>query len=151
MMKVVIQQAHKSHIARIVDFQVAMALETENLELSGETVQRGVQAVFDDPSKGKYLVAMANREIVATTLLTPEWSDWRNGFVYWIQSVYVLPGYRDQRIFATMYEHIKELVMQDDHLLGLRLYVDKTNEQAQKVYEKLGMNGEHYKLFEWMK
>lgn len=151
MMKVVVQQAHKSHVKRIVDFQVAMALETENLELSREMVTRGVRAVFDDPSKGKYLVAIGNQEVVATTLLTPEWSDWRNGFVYWIQSVYVLPGYRGQRIFATMYEHIKGLVMQDDHLLGLRLYVDKTNERAQKVYEKLGMNGEHYKLFEWMK
>ncbi|MCF8338418.1 MAG: GNAT family N-acetyltransferase [Bacteroidales bacterium] len=150
-MKVVVEQAHKSHIARIVDFQIAMALETENLELNREMVNRGVRAVFDDPSKGKYLVAIGNQEVVATTLLTPEWSDWRNGFVYWIQSVYVLPGYRDQRIFSTMYEHIKGLVMQDDHLLGLRLYVDKTNEQAQKVYEKLAMNGEHYKLFEWMK
>lgn len=151
MMKVAVKYAHKRHIARIVDFQVAMARETENLELDREMVNKGVRAVFDDPSKGQYLVALENRKVVASTLLTPEWSDWRNGFVYWVQSVYVLPQYRERRIFATIYKHIKEVVMRDDHLLGLRLYVDKTNDRAQKVYEKLGMNGEHYKLFEWMK
>ncbi|MCF8332735.1 MAG: GNAT family N-acetyltransferase [Bacteroidales bacterium] len=151
MMKVVVEQARKRHIARIVDFQIAMAQETEEVDLDRETATKGVSAVFDDLSKGQYLVALENQQLIGTTLLTPEWSDWRNGYVYWIQSVYVLPEYRGKRVFATIYEHIKRLVMQHESLIGLRLYVDKTNEKAQKVYEKLGMNGEHYKLFEWMK
>ncbi|MCF8230937.1 MAG: GNAT family N-acetyltransferase [Bacteroidales bacterium] len=150
-MKVVVEQARKRHIARIVDFQIAMAQETEEVDLDRETATKGVSAVFDDLSKGQYLVALENQQLIGTTLLTPEWSDWRNGYVYWIQSVYVLPEYRGKRVFATIYEHIKRLVMQHESLIGLRLYVDKTNEKAQKVYEKLGMNGEHYKLFEWMK
>ncbi|MBE0641297.1 MAG: GNAT family N-acetyltransferase, partial [Bacteroidales bacterium] len=79
-----------------------------------------------------------------------EWSDWRNGWVWWIQSVYVLPEYRGKGVYAEMYAYLKEIVVRNTEVLGLRLYVDQRNVQACKVYERLGMNGDHYSLYEWM-
>ena len=84
-------------------------------------------------------------------MITYEWSDWRNGNVYWIQSVYVLPEYRGKGVFKEMYLHIKLSVKETPGLSGIRLYVDKHNHRAQKVYNKIGMDGSHYQLFEWMK
>lgn len=84
-------------------------------------------------------------------LNTFEWSDWRNGNIIWFQSVYVMPEYRKLGILKKMYAHVKTLVKADDHLVGIRLYVDKGNDRAQKVYQALGMNGEHYDTYEWMK
>ncbi len=135
----------------IIDFQRKMAKETENLELDNNTIDKGVHAVFEDSSKGTYYVAEDNGKVIASLMTTYEWSDWRNGCVLWIQSVYVLPEYRQKGVYKQMYEHLKQMVIESDKYLGLRLYVDLTNERAQKVYTKLGMNGEHYKLFEWFK
>ena len=84
-------------------------------------------------------------------MITYEWSDWRNGNVWWIQSVYVVPEFRGQRVYAGLYEHVQALVEADDALRGIRLYVDRRNVAAQQVYTRLGMNGEHYQVFEWMK
>ena len=136
----------------IADYQVRMALETENLKLDPLTVNLGVQAVFDSPEKGKYFVAEDNGTVVGCLLTIPEWSDWRNGTVLWIHSVYVLPEYRSKGVFKMLYQNLVDLVNSPDNdLRGLRLYVDKTNQAAQQVYEKLGMNGEHYHLYEWLK
>jgi len=128
-----------------------MARETEELELDLDVLTRGVQAVFDDDSRGRYFVAERGGEVVASLMITFEWSDWRNGTVWWIQSVYVVPDCRKQRVYAGLYEHVKTLVLGDDSIRGIRLYVDKRNAGAQAAYERLGMNGEHYKVFEWMK
>lgn len=135
----------------IIDFQQKMAKETEDLELDNKTITKGVHAVFEDSSKGTYYVAEDNGKVIASLMTTYEWSDWRNGCVLWIQSVYVLPEYRQKGVYKQMYEHLKQLVIASEKYLGLRLYVDLTNKRAQKVYTKLGMNGEHYKLFEWFK
>lgn len=151
LMKIFIRNGQKADIPKIVEFQIAMAKETESLDLDKTTVSKGVRAVFEDSSKGRYFVATEDEKLIASTLLTPEWSDWRNGFVYWLQSVYVLPEYRGKKVFSKIYHHIQNLSLKDEKIMGLRLYVDITNHKAQKVYEKLGMDGDHYKLFEWMK
>lgn len=135
----------------IADYQIKMALETESMKLDPPTVELGVSAVFDDPSKGKYWLAESNGQVVGCLLTVPEWSDWRNGTVLWIHSVYVHPDFRKQGVYRLLYSHLKEMVSSSKELRGLRLYVDKTNTQAQKVYEVLGMSGEHYHLYEWMK
>jgi ribosomal protein S18 acetylase RimI-like enzyme len=135
----------------ISDFQVKMALETENMKLDPPTVNLGVTAVMDDPSKGKYWLAEVDGNVVGCLLTVPEWSDWRNGTVLWIHSVYVQDEFRKHGVFKSLYTHLKDMVNEAPDLRGLRLYVDKTNTKAQKVYESLGMSGEHYHLFEWMK
>lgn len=135
----------------IVDFQIAMALETEDLTLDRETCSRGVRAVFENPALGEYFVAEGEDGVVASTLITHEWSDWRNGLVWWIQSVYVAPGGRRQGIYAGLYAYLQALANENPQICGIRLYVDLRNSSAQEVYTRLGMNGEHYRLFEWMK
>ncbi|MCF8303200.1 MAG: GNAT family N-acetyltransferase [Bacteroidales bacterium] len=148
--KIKIMEALPDEWKVITDFQQKMALETENISLDAETVKKGVQQVFTDHSKGRYYLAKHDGEVVASMLTTFEWSDWRNGTVLWLQSVYVLPDYRKKGIFRMMYHHIKQKVENTESLVGIRLYVDKTNKVAQKVYESLGMSGDHYQLFEWM-
>ena len=128
-----------------------MAWETEELALSLETVTDGVQGVFDDPTKGEYWIAEREGEVVGSLLTVPEWSDWRNGTVLWIHSVYVVPGTRKQGVFRALYENLRVRVESSDHLKGLRLYVETGNRNAQKVYEKMGMSADHYQLFEWLK
>tara|TARA_Y100000590_G_scaffold291057_1_gene327749 strand:+ start:80205 stop:80591 length:387 start_codon:yes stop_codon:yes gene_type:complete len=128
-----------------------MALETEALELREETVRSGVTAVFEDPSKGRYLVAELEEKPVGVLLIVTEWSEWRNSTVYWIHSLFIKKEYRGQGIYKRMYEHIKEEVLNDPRLAGIRLNVDKRNKDAVKVYEALGMSDEHYRMFEWLK
>ena len=136
----------------IADYQVKMAFETENgLKLDPPTVNLGVTAVMDDPSKGKYWLAEVDGQVVGCLLTVPEWSDWRNGTVLWIHSVYVHPDFRKHGVYKSLYQHLVEMVKESPDLRGLRLYVDKTNTRAQKVYESLGMNQDHYSLYEWMK
>ncbi len=145
-----IKFALPEHQDTIADFQIKMALETESLQLKPETVRSGVRAVFDDSAKGKYLVAVENNIAVATLLIVPEWSDWRNGTIFWIHSVYVVPSHRQQSIFSKMYRFLKDMMDKDSSIKGIRLYVDKSNSIAQKVYKSLGMINDHYDLFEDM-
>jgi len=135
----------------IAGFQLKMAIETENLQLDTETVGKGVKAVFEKPELGQYFVAEKDGQIIASMLTTFEWSDWRNAQVWWLQSVYVIPEFRRQGIFKRMYDFVKILAESDANVGGIRLYVDKTNVRAQEVYKAVGMNGEHYQVFEWMK
>ncbi|HFB61671.1 MAG TPA: GNAT family N-acetyltransferase [Bacteroidetes bacterium] len=135
----------------IASFQKKMAWETEGLPLDEETVNEGVLHVLRNPEKGKYFVADDDGRVVASLLITYEWSDWRNQQVLWIQSVYVLPEFRKKGVFKTLYNHIKDWALGDKNVAGIRLYVDKTNQKAMEVYRRLGMNGEHYRLFEWLK
>src|SRR3954453_649558 len=136
-----------SDVSVIADFQLAMARETEELDLDRRILTDGVQAVFDDPSRGRYFLAESDGTVIASLMITYEWSDWRNGNVWWIQSVYVRPEFRGQRVYAGLYEHVKQLVQANDALRGIRLYVDRRNVSAQSVYTRLGMNGEHYQVF----
>ncbi|MBX2913628.1 MAG: GNAT family N-acetyltransferase [Cyclobacteriaceae bacterium] len=134
----------------IIDFQLKMALETEGVQLDYHTVTEGVHAVFKDATKGAYYVALEAGKVVGSLMTTYEWSDWRFGTVLWIQSVYIVPEARGKGVFKKMYQHIQQLVTPQSGYRGIRLYVDKTNVAAQKVYESLGMNGEHYQMYEWM-
>ena len=147
----IVRQANDKDSTSIVEFQLAMALETEQLQLHEPTVIKGVSAVFADSSKGTYYVAEAEGKVVGSLLTTFEWSDWRNGTVLWIQSVYVRPEFRKRSIFSRLYKHIQEKVAANPDLRGIRLYADKTNTSAHGVYEHLGMTAEHYQMYEWMK
>jgi len=135
----------------IAQNQVSMALETEQFRLELHTVSEGVIAVLNNPQRGFYIIAETDDARAGCLLITPEWSDWRNAWVWWIQSVYVLPEFRKSGIFGTMYDYIRQLVQQRPDVSGIRLYVDKTNRSAREVYTKIGMNGEHYLTYEWMK
>jgi len=145
------RDAVRADAPAIVEFQIAMARETEDVALDRAILTRGVDAVFDDPSHGRYYVAESGGEVIGSLLITYEWSDWRNGMVWWIQSVYVLPAFRGRGVYAGLYAHIKTIVEPDPSIRGIRLYVDNRNAAAQQVYARLGMEGEHYRVFEWMK
>jgi ribosomal protein S18 acetylase RimI-like enzyme len=137
----------------IVQAQVSMAFETEGLTLFEGVVERGVQAVLDDPAKGKYYLAVdsSTDQPLACLLTIPEWSDWRNGTVLWIHSLYVSPSARKTGIFKILYDHLKKKVETSPDLRGIRLYVDKRNQRAQDAYERVGMSKEHYEMYEWLK
>lgn len=146
-----IREARPGDAPAIVEFQLLMARETEDLALDRETVTRGVTAVFADPGKGIYWVAGRDGRITGSLLTTFEWSDWRNGTVLWVQSVYVLPEERGRGVYRALYERVKARVRESPDLKGIRLYVDRRNTAAQRVYERLGMTREHYDMFEWLK
>ncbi len=147
-----ITKANPEDTANIVAFQMKMAMETEGMQLDESIVQQGVRAVFQDRSKGIYYVAKIHEKTVGSMLTTFEWSDWRNGQIVWIQSVFVDQDYRGQRVFSKMYAYLQDIVRDaENNYCGLRLYVDKSNVAAQKVYDSLGMQNHHYDLYEWMK
>jgi GNAT superfamily N-acetyltransferase len=146
-----VRTAVPSDYSLIVDFQLKMAHETESIALDEDQLTKGVQAIFEHNEKGKYFIAEYEGEAVASLMISFEWSDWRNSTIWWIQSVYVMPQHRRKGIYASMYEHIRQLAMVEKAVGGIRLYVDKSNEIAKKTYAALGMNGEHYQVFEWMK
>ena len=135
----------------MVEFQIRMAWETERITLDRNTVTAGVRAVFEDPRKGTYWVAERDGGLVGSLLALPEWSDWRNGTVLWIHSLYVVPEARRQGVFSLLYGTLKRHVDSSPDLKGLRLYVEKQNRVARTVYESLGMTDEHYQLYEWLK
>lgn len=147
----IVREATPQDIPALIQFQKNMAWETEKVTLQDAIVHLGIQNLFADPAKGKYYVAEEDKKIIGCLMTTYEWSDWRNGNVLWIQSVYIDQASRGKGVYKKLYEHIQQLVNQDAGLRGIRLYVDKTNKNAQQVYQKLGMNGEHYQVFEWMK
>jgi GNAT superfamily N-acetyltransferase len=150
-MSVTYREATLADLDTIVHFQNEMARETEGLTLDPKILARGVCGVFEDRFRGQYLVAERYNRVIASTLITYEWSDWRDGTVWWIQSVYVVPEARRQGVYAGLYAYVRELAKSDDRVKGIRLYVDRRNAVAQAVYTRLGMNGEHYQVFEWMK
>lgn len=146
-----IRTANRDDASKILEFQLNLANETENVALDKLVTTKGIKAVFDDPGKGVYYVAVYNNEVIGCFLITFEWSEWRNGVVWWLQSVYVDASHRRNGVFKKMYNYIIQTVSQDSSILGLRLYVDKSNLRAQKVYGNLGMNGDHYTVYETMK
>lgn len=134
-------------VALIAQFQVDMAMESEGLTLDAEKVLSGVSAVMKDNSKGKYLVARLDEHIIASLMITREWSDWNCEWYWWIQSVYVLPSYRGKGIFSAMYSKVKEMA-REEGVAQIRLYVDKENIKARNVYQRLGMNECHYLMYD---
>ena len=138
---------------RLTDFQMQMALETEGAELDRRIVSQGIKSLLDDPHKATYFVAEFEgvKGIVGCLMITDEWSDWRNGWVWWVQSLYVLPEYRNKGVFTALFEHVWTIVDSTSDVKGIRLYVDKRNTRAQEVYKSIGMTGEHYITYELMK
>lgn len=143
-----IRTARRADIPRLVEFNQAMALETEGKRLDTDVLTAGVSAVFDDSAKGFYVVAEESGEIAGGLLVTYEWSDWRNGWFWWIQSVYIVREFRGQKIYRKMYEFVKQKAEEAGGVCGFRLYVEKENEHAQRVYEKLGMAETYYLMYE---
>jgi len=146
---IIIRRATAADAPAIISFQQAMAMETEGMELETDVITGGVTAVFNDSTKGQYYVAEDHGTVVASLMITCEWSDWRNANIWWFQSVYVIPEYRRMGIFRMMYDHIKKEGTESG-IAGLRLYVESENVRAQKTYEAMGMNSSHYRTYEWM-
>ncbi|MBS1796173.1 MAG: GNAT family N-acetyltransferase [Acidobacteria bacterium] len=142
-----IRLAEETDVPALVEFNQAMALETEGKNLDAGVLRRGVEAVFDDDKKGFYAVAEEAGRIVGGLMVTYEWSDWRDGWFWWIQSVYVLPDRRGRGVYRRLYEFVRERA-RDRRVCGFRLYVERENEGAQKVYEKLGMKASYYLMYE---
>ncbi|RJP25719.1 MAG: GNAT family N-acetyltransferase [Candidatus Omnitrophota bacterium] len=132
----------------IVEFNAAMAMETERLKLDRGCLSTGVRATLSDRAKGWYYLAVDDDVVVGQTMITLEWSDWRNGYWWWIQSVYVLPDWRRKGVFRALYETIAEEAKQAGNAVGLRLYVDRENHKAQETYVKLGMSASYYQFYE---
>ena len=145
-----VRKANPEDANVIIDFQEKMAWETEQLKLDRDKISNGVKAVFNNPVRGQYWVAWKDNRIIASLLITCEWSDWRNTDVWWFQSVYVLPEYRRKGVFRKMYSSIKDEA-EKKGIAGLRLYVETNNIPAQQTYESLGMKSEHYRMYEWLK
>ncbi|HVY68336.1 MAG TPA: GNAT family N-acetyltransferase, partial [Verrucomicrobiae bacterium] len=123
----------------IAEFNIRLARETESKALEPERVRGGVEALINDPAKGFYFVAEADGEVAGQICVTFEWSDWRNGNFWWIQSVYVLAEQRGKGIFTALFQHVEKLARDRQDVCGLRLYVEQENHRAQQVYEKLGL------------
>lgn len=144
----IIRQALSQDIAELAEFNISMARETEGAELIPEVIASGVKGMIENPQRGYYLVVELDNGIQASLMVTTEWSDWRNGMFWWIQSVYVRPAYRRQGLYRELYARVKELAEQEPSVCGFRLYVERENTNAQKSYESLGMVETEYKLFE---
>ena len=144
----IIRQALSQDAAELAEFNINMARETERIELIPEVISAGVKGMIENPERGFYLVVELDNGIQASLMVTTEWSDWRNGMFWWIQSVYVRPAYRRQGLYRELYARVKELAEQEASVCGFRLYVERDNVNAQKTYQSLGMLETEYKLFE---
>jgi ribosomal protein S18 acetylase RimI-like enzyme len=127
---------------------VELARESENLALEPARVRAGVEALLRDPAKGTYFVAEAGGEVVGQLLITHEWSDWRNGDFWWLQSVYVRPDSRRRGVFQALFAHVLAKAKERTDVAGVRLYVEQSNAPALKTYERLGFEETHYRVME---
>ncbi len=143
-----VRPARQEDAPRLVAGNVAMALETEGRQLDPQHIVPGVAAVLRDPAKGHYFVAEVAGALVGQLLVTSEWSDWRNGTFWWIQSVYVWPGYRGRGVYKALHDWVEARARADPTVCGLRLYVERANARAQAVYQRHGMHCTGYRLFE---
>ena len=143
-----IRPASLDDLDTVVDFNRRLAFESENKELPLETLRAGVAAALADEGKARYFLATAGNHVAGQLMLTREWSDWRNGDLWWIQSVYVPPEFRRQGVFKALYHHVQSLAQSLPHVVGLRLYVEEHNERAQQVYARLGMKPAGYHVLE---
>jgi ribosomal protein S18 acetylase RimI-like enzyme len=144
---VTVRAAQRADIDTIVEFNAAMAMETESKTLPHDLLHPGVTAVFDEPRRGFYRVAEIDKEIAGCLMVTFEWSDWRNGDWWWLQSVYVKPAFRRHGVFRAMYDHVERAANAASDVVGIRLYVEKENHRAQSTYTSLGMSEEDYFMY----
>jgi len=134
--------------ALIAQYNVALAKESENLTLDPAIVLQGVGAVLRDPAKGVYFGAYEDSQLVGQLLVTYEWSDWRNGNFWWLQSVYVHPEYRSHGVFKSLFVHVLEQARNTPRTCGFRLYVEAHNNKAKAVYDRLGLKNTEYQVLE---
>ncbi|MDZ7686539.1 MAG: GNAT family N-acetyltransferase [Gammaproteobacteria bacterium] len=143
-----IRSATSADVDTLAAFNIAMALETEDKHLPEDTIRPGVQRFIDNSDLGFYLLAEREGEVAGCLAITFEWSDWRNGLFWWIQSVYIHPDHRRAGVFRQLYSRVTELAAGDSDVCGIRLYVEKDNARAQQTYTSLGMSETDYRLFE---
>lgn len=144
----VIRPADAGDIGTIADFNLALCRETESRELDPATVTEGVRRFVAEPSRGRYFVALVGGVVVGQTAHTFEWSDWRNGEIWWIQSVYVHPLHRGKGVFRALFHHIREMGEQDAECRGIRLYMERDNDTARQSYLSLGFRETGYEVLE---
>ncbi len=133
----------------VVRWNILLADESEDITLSGEILRPGVRQVLADPQKGRYFIAMDGARPIGQTMVTYEWSDWRNGWIWWIQSVYVEADYRRRGVYRALHQHIAD-VAQRSGVVGLRLYVEQNNAVARDVYQSCGLQPAGYLVYEHM-
>lgn len=143
-----VRPARPADLETIAGFNVAMALEAEHKRLDRDTVRRGVAAALEDPAKGRYFIAERDGRIVGQLMITYEWSDWRNGMFWWIQSVYVHPEARRSGVFKALFRHLEAQARSEAGVCGLRLYVEDGNTRAQDTYRRCGMTDGGYRVME---
>lgn len=134
----------------LAEFNLAMAFETEGKQLDAPVVEAGVKGLLNNPAAGFYVVAQHETEVRGALMVTFEWSDWRNKFFWWIQSVYVTPSHRRQGAFTRLLRAVMEMAAERDDVCGLRLYVEQNNHIAQSTYKSLGLDETHYDMYEVM-
>lgn len=144
MPELAIRAATLDDLHTIVDFNARLADETEGTALDRETLRRGVHGLLSDRTRGRYDVACQTDTVVGQLMHTREWSDWRNGDIWWIQSVYVHPDHRRRGVFRSLYDHLETLAAADPGVVGLRLYVEQENRAARATYKRLGMTPAGY-------
>lgn len=143
-----VRPATLADIDTICEFNVRLASETEGKTLDAATIRAGVSALVRDPAKGQYFLAEMDGRVVGQLAFTFEWSDWRNGWFWWIQSVYVHRDARKNGVFKALFEHLKAHALAEKNVIGIRLYVEDENRVAQATYAKLGMHWAHYRVME---
>jgi GNAT superfamily N-acetyltransferase len=142
-----VREATLEDLAILVRYNAELARETEGRVLSVSTLEKGVRHVLSDPQKGRYFVAECLEGVVGQTLVTYEWSDWRDGWIWWLQSVFVAAGWRRQGVFRALYEHIVQEATRQ-RAVGLRVYVREENQLARTVYEQLSLRPAGYVVYE---
>jgi ribosomal protein S18 acetylase RimI-like enzyme len=145
---IVVRDARASDVSAIVAFNLAMARETEKNELAPTVLLAGVEKALADRARGRYLVAEVGGEVAGCLLLTTEWSDWRDGWYWWIQSVYVAPEHRGGGVYSALHERVRTEARAAGDVVALRLYVERDNLRAQSTYRRLGMRETSYLLYE---
>lgn len=140
--------ARTAHVAALVEFNLAMARESEDKGLDKAVLTRGVRNLLDRPDEGFYLVAECDSTLAGSLMVTYEWSDWRDGRFWWIQSVYVRPEFRRKGVYRALHERVRTLAEKDSDACGIRLYVERENTGAMATYRKLGMSETSYRLYE---
>ncbi len=149
-MKIDIREATPNDAATIAGFNQRIAQETEGKTLDPDMILAGVSRLLAEPARGRYWLAEVDGEVAGQTMVTYEWSDWRNGNVWWIQSVYVSIEFRRQGVFSALYDAVRDEARADADACGIRLYVEKSNERALATYRALGMEGDTYLVMEAM-
>jgi ribosomal protein S18 acetylase RimI-like enzyme len=147
-MSLMIRQGTPADAAVVIDFNLRLARESEGKDLDGDLLAAGVAAGLADPRKALYFVAEDQGAVLGQLMITTEWSDWRNGWFWWIQSVYVRSDARRRGIFRALYEHVRQRAVEDPQVIGLRLYVERENHAAQQTYERMGMEPTSYFVLE---